>query len=202
MQKRNQRSGIRFCGSERPYDGVENPKEPPKRQNLSEHGVPTRVVQNQDLVGGAHNPVSALNNIINVDSGPNPGQVAVDVSGLMSDVDPSRPNGGENGLALSGPNVDMRQITPLIDAWFGRFEVSLPGELSATLKKALDEKSKCDAMSLTTGKSDETLRKIWKNKRFYKSMIDKMSALKQSSQQFDDSLALGFIVSYYDRCIS
>ena len=62
----------------------------------------------------------------------------------------------------------MRQITPLIDAWFGRFEVSLPGELSATLKKALDEKSKCDAMSLTTGKSGETLRKFGRTKIFYK----------------------------------
>ena len=73
---------------------MENPKEPPKRQNLSEHWCADSSCANQDLVGGAHNPVSALNNIINVDSGPNPGQVAVDVSGLMSDVDPSRPNGG------------------------------------------------------------------------------------------------------------
>ena len=45
--------GIRFCGSEKTLMGWKI-QEPPKRQNLSEHGVQTSL-QNQDLVGGAHN---------------------------------------------------------------------------------------------------------------------------------------------------
>ena len=138
----------------------------------------------QGSVGGGHDHVEALGAIINGASesgGSGINQVQqreVDgLSGLMSEGSSLRPSGAVS--APPAPNVEMRQISPLIDQWFNSFG-DLSNGLSVTLKKALVEKP-------------QTRNEIWKHKDFYTKMITKIDELKMTSQQFDDSLALGLL---------
>ena len=80
--------------------------------------------------------------------------------------------------APPAPNVEMRQISPLIDQWFNSFG-DLSNGLSVTLKNLV--------------RKPQTRNEIWKHKDFYTKMITKIDELKMTSQQFDDSLALGLL---------